>query len=105
VPKPKKMWAIQDKKSGQLLVCDLEVEEYGDYGGWEITWQTYKKAVLTIRKGSYGGTVFVTTDETIIDALLRPRDPKKSSYVEDTYRLSVPQSELADLVKVKVHVT
>ncbi len=99
-----KMWGIRDKRTGLLLVADSEVNEYYDYvipyGDEEID-NKFHRVLTHIRVGECGGQVFVTTNESDVDELLKP-DPNADKYFRER-RLRVPEGRIPDLEKVRVH--
>lgn len=99
------VWAIRDKTTGHLLVVNPDVQEYGDYGGWEDTYNTYSKAVVVLHSSTYPGVVFSTTDENLVDFLLLPPYLRCQSYdpAPDTYQLRWTLDRLGDLEKVRLH--
>jgi hypothetical protein len=95
------MYAIRNKTTGRLLKVEPDTEEYGDYGGWENTYQNYTRAIINLTDSEYNPIVFLA-EKVIVYNLL------KFGRLTEPYhiRLEVRKGDLEPFqVKVNVGLT
>lgn len=63
------MQALRNKKTGRLLVLDVQAHTYEEFGVSEYL--TSIRKYLELRDSEYNGTVFVTSEQGVIEDLLK----------------------------------